>query len=272
MRSLIKLPMSLRILRELEFPHKIGILDRLFGKKLAKNGINWVNIYNGIDWKLDLTNSNHRQMVYGYYEGYPFLNWVKKFLPKHGIVVDSGASIGQMAVYFSGWVPNGRVLAFEPGALQADWLEECLTANPKLPVTLFRVGLGALPAQAFIKIMGSDGGNSEICEKEGQPVKIIRLSDKLKDLSVTYVHLWKLDMEGYECMALKGAEDFLCNKQIGAIYAELVGDNSRRILDYLEGYDYYCHFFDTYGKLKPFKKVDLPYFSNGVFLPRKHSA
>jgi hypothetical protein len=125
----IKLPWPLSRLQALDFPRKLGIMDRLFRRALAAKGVAWVQTAAGIPWKLDLAYAPHRWIVYGKYEGGAFLDWAKSFLKPTALIVDSGANIGQMLLYFGQWVPEGRVLAFEPGKYQADWLAECLKAR-----------------------------------------------------------------------------------------------------------------------------------------------
>src|SRR5205085_8555727 len=109
-----------------------------------------------VSWKLDLANATHRWIVYGQYEGGAFLNWARKFLPGDGVVVDSGANIGQMLIYLAQFVPQGKVLAFEPCRESADWLEECLKVHPEFPVELIRLGLGEEDKAGFIESFGPD--------------------------------------------------------------------------------------------------------------------
>ena len=100
----------------MEFPRKLGICERLFARSLSRYGVCWVRTAAGVPWKLDLTLSTHRWIVYGKYEGRPFLDWARQYLPRDGIIVDSGANIGQMLLYLAQCVPAGKVPAFEPGA------------------------------------------------------------------------------------------------------------------------------------------------------------
>src|SRR5438270_433228 len=63
------LPLPVRWLQPFDFPHKLGICERLFGKRLSVLGSCWVQTAAGISWKLDLANSTHRWIVYGKIEG-----------------------------------------------------------------------------------------------------------------------------------------------------------------------------------------------------------
>ncbi len=270
----ISLPLPLVWLQPFDFPHKLGICQRLFGRMITDHGICWVQTAAGIPWKLDLTAPPHRWIVYGKYEGAPFLNWARKFLPPDGVVVDSGANIGQMLLYLAQWVPQGKVLAFEPGTEQAEWLSECLAINTKLPVEVLRVGLGASATQLRLRSYGPSyihGYWSRVSETEGEPIQIVRLADELAVRSIEKVDLWKLDVEGYEMPALQGAEVLLKEQRIKAIYAEIgkLGDQyGEEVRDYLAAFGYHCYLFDHSGKL--YSPVELPHGqNNGLFLLSK---
>lgn len=262
-------PWPVRLLQTIDFPAKLGISERLFAHRLQRHGVCWVRTAAGIPWKLDLGNATHRWIVYGKYEGAPFLNWAKKFLPHEGVIVDSGANIGQMLLYLAQWVPEGKVLAIEPGTHQANWLQECLDANPKLPVDLIRAGLGADTEQAYLREPGEPdrhGSWNQVSTSDGEPIQISRLDDLLRERGIEHVDLWKLDVEGYEVPALRGAAEYLESHCIRALYVELRGDNGRAIRQFLEPLGYSCHLFRSNGSL--YTPTTLPDDTNGLFLSR----
>ncbi len=264
-----RIPALLRLLQNVELPRKLGICERLFARRLSAAGVQWIHTAAGIPWKLDLRNATHRWIVYGKYEGAPFLDWAKRYLSRDGVFVDSGANIGQMLLYVAQWVPDGRVLAIEPGAHQANWLAECLEANPELPVELIRLGLGAERSELFLEDPASQdrhGSWNRVSQTTGERIEIVRLTDLLQQRRVERVDLWKLDVEGYEIPALKGARDYLTDHRIRALYVELRGDNGRAIRAFLEPLGYHCHLFATNGRL--YSPSKLPDDSNGLFLPR----
>lgn len=266
--QLTPVPFPLTWLRSLDFPHKLGICERLFGGSLEPRGICWVQTGAGLPWKLNLASPCDRWIVYGKYEGGLFIDWARQFLPPDGVIVDSGANIGQMLMYLGGWVPEGRVLAFEPGRLQADWLEECLAQNSELPVELIRRGLGAANRQVHLRPVGPEyfhGGCNTISETEGEPIQMVRLDEELSSRSIDKVDLWKLDVEGYEIPALEGAGSYLLDHRIRALYVELSGDNGPRVRQFLADAGYQCFFIDRRGKL--FMPETFPEHTNGLFLP-----
>lgn len=267
------LPFLLGWLQSFDWPYKLGICDRIFGKSLSQNGVCWIQTSTGIPWKLDLSDPLHRWIVYGKYEGAPFLNWAHSFLKPDSIVVDSGANIGQMLLYLSQWIPEGKVLAFEPGKPQADWLEECLRENSQLPVELIRKGLGESNTQLYLKnteIPGVHGLWCQVSDTEGIPIEIVPLSDQLDERGIETVDLWKLDVEGYAIPALQGAKQLLEKQKIRAIYVEMETESHQPIRNYLSELGYSCYLFDRQGKLfNPLKLRDFqfPIWTNGLFLP-----
>jgi FkbM family methyltransferase len=266
MMNTVALPRPVLWFQGVEFPHKLGICERLFGRTLIPRGICWVQTGAGIAWKLDLRNSNHRWVVYGKYEGSPFLDWARAHLPANGVVVDSGANIGMMLLYLAQWVPHGKVLAFEPGREQADWLQECLDEHDDLPVELIRAGLGSSHGMLYLQestLSNDHGGSSQISDTQGEPVQITRLMDELAARSIDGVDLWKLDVEGYEIPALEGAEQLLLERRIKTLYVELSGENGPRVRDYLAEFGYQCHLFDQNGELHAAREI--PWHTNGLF-------
>lgn len=267
--SPIILPPLLGSLQNFDFPHKLGICERLFGARIAKHGICKVRSAAGLIWQLDLRNPTHRWIVYGKYEGAPFINWAKQFLPKNGVVVDSGANIGQMLLYLAQWVLEGRYIAVEPGKEQAEWLSSCLQHYPYLPVELLPIGLGATKAELKLYNPGGSyihGAWSQISETMGETIAIMPLAEVLQHRGIDSIDLWKLDVEGYELPALEGAATLLKKQKIKSLYVELGFNHGEQIKKYLQQFGYKCHCFDSIGRLQELKK--LPNHTNGLFLPQ----
>ena len=264
----IRLPWLLKSIQGLEFPHKLGVCDRLFGRALATHGVCWVPTAASIPWKLDLVNSTHRWIVYGKYEGPGFLQWARTFLPPSGVVIDSGANIGQMALYLAQWVPQGIVLAFEPGEEQADWLDECLQLNSFLSVEVVRLALGANTSELYLTKAGlstNHGTQNYVSASGGTPVHVIRLSDEMKRRGISKVDLWKLDVEGYEFEALLGAESLLRDRAIRALYIEIQDLHQAEILAYLRSFGYRSYSISWRGIPLPADRF--ADFDMGLFLP-----
>jgi FkbM family methyltransferase len=250
--SSIELPFLLRLIRHIPFPHKLGILERLFGKRVAQLGTSRVALANGITWKLDLTESCHRWMVYGDYEGPHFIAWIKKWLTTGGIVVDSGANIGQTLVYFA-TQPNVEVFAFEPNEEAADWLEECLAYYPAWKVKVIRKGLDSMKTIRKFQVAGAMSTTrlDWYVNKDLKQIMInvVRLDDYMIQSGINRIRLWKIDVEGAEVAALQGASRMLSNRTVDALIIELSKQRYPEVKTLLSAHGYRLYNIGKSGKL-----------------------
>jgi len=248
------LPAGLSIFRDWEFPHKLGLCDYLFGRTLSPHGTCWVRTAPGPVWKLDLSNQTHRWIVYGYYEGPDFWRWLRR---QNGIrtIVDSGANIGQTALYFCALLPNARILAYEPGIAARTWLIDSVDANRFAQIVVESAGLGSSMSTAKLAADGSSdrhGSWNKVSSTVGEPINIVTLDSELARHGIEILDLWKLDMEGYELQALHGATQALSSGRIRAIYIEAAGEAGRAALAFLTSHRYRVHGISSSGQLTPY--------------------
>ena len=252
----LRLPLALRVARRLEFPHKLGLFDRWFGRRLAAQGIGWVRTAAGPVWKLDLANQTHRWIVYGYYEGPALWRWLKRHSTEIRTIVDSGANIGQTVLYFSTLTPAAHIIAFEPGSAAREWLTDAVAANHLRQVVIESAGLGAAASAARLAPAGAadrHGAWSKVSATEGEPIAITALDDELDRRRIATVDLWKLDLEGYEPQALEGATRSIAAGRIRAVYVEIAGDNGSRSTQFLVARGYTPHRVAPSGRLTPWR-------------------
>lgn len=272
MPRLSPLPLSLRSLRRTFLGNRLGLMERLFGQRLRSRGICWVETSTGIPWKVDLDNPCHRWMVYGDYADPGFWKWARKHISEDGTVVDSGANIGQFVPYYANIVQEGCILAFEPSTYCGQWIHECLSVNPNLPVEVIPKGLSQEEGRFTLQhTEGAHGLWGELSESENAPgegVEVTTLTDALRIRDISQVSLWKLDVEGHELKALRGAEDLLAEHRVDALYVELRAQNRQADVEYLRGHGYAGFEVKRNGMLErveahPEKSADL------LFLPVK---
>lgn len=235
------LPFGLRILRRLQFPHKIGVMERLYWKSLDKKGIVWATTANNVLWKLNLRDNLHRWMLYSFYEGSYFGKWVLQWLGKGGLVIDSGANIGQALVYVAP-LPMVRVMAFEPLPEAVTWLRECLKLHPEWNVEVINKGVFKADTIITLRI---NGPRSTMCtdwykdrELETITVEVVSLDSFLKGRSEQKVRLWILDVQGAEMDALEGAEQYFSRQAIEALYMSVGAINYKAAIAYLTSKGY----------------------------------
>ena len=254
----VSLPIGLRVLRRCSFPHKLGILERIYGSALSRHGVAWVRTAHGPIWKLDLRNPSHRWMVFGDYEGPTGMNWLRRWLAPGGVVVDSGANIGQTVAYF-GPLLGVRVFAFEPFAEASEWLNECLAQQTGWHVEVVSAGLhdasGSL--QLLIPDFTSQIGAQATLQRSwyGDRLKryvtipVLRLDDFLEEREIDRLRLWKLDVEGWEIHALTGSLAALGRHAIEAVYAEVNPGHLSRVQEIADETGYKIFRLDQQGRL-----------------------
>lgn len=254
--SFISLPWLLRLLQRVEFPRKLGVCERLFQRRLRDGGMAWARTPGGHLWKVDLAIPSHRWLVYGRAQrGLTAL--LRRRLSDDAVIVDSGANIGQMLVTLVENVPFRRYLAFEPGAEAADWLRQCLGVNPDLKVEVLPTALGEGEGTSALAMpVGGHGCQAFLAEQGDAMVPVARLADALARLGEKRVDFWKLDVEGHELEALKGAEPLLATGAIRLLYVEILRRLSAPIRDYLQGFGYRCCNVNEWGGLCPFRDAD----------------
>jgi len=241
MNNTIKLPFFLKILRKFDFPKKLGILEYLYGAYLHKEGVCWVVCSNEVKWKLNLTDACHRWIVFGYYEGGLGIRYAASQLQKGSVYVDSGANVGQWLLYLGG-IPGLKTLAFEPVDSERKWLKECLSDQPKWDYEIVSCGLGSEKTQSEIQVDGSRSTlNMNWYAAKGlqkMTISIQRLDDVLREKNISKVDFWKLDVEGAELEALKGAKEMLNKQKIKCIYFECHPTNYKAIIELMNLYGY----------------------------------
>ena len=253
----LRLPSALRLLRRLPLPHKLGLLERLYGPRLAGEGTAWVEASNGVVWKLDLSDACERWIVYGDYEDPEQMGWLRRWLNRGGVVIDSGANIGQMALYLAP-LPEVELFAFEPLPSAADWLEECLARHPEWSVKVIRKGLSSADDAVVMQVDGARStARTDWYERKHFPtlsLPMTTLDSFLEENRIPVVKLWKLDVEGHELQALEGAHRYLERQGVAAILVELSGGAEPRRL--LADCGYALYRFGRRGGLVPVRGAD----------------
>lgn len=146
------------------------------------------------------------------------------------IAIDVGANLGtfSLAMAKAGF---DRVYAFEPIPETHRAFLANLERNPGLSGRIepeFR-GLAAHPGELTFEIHPNSAGQNKIASQHN-PVSnsfslrcaVTTIDCYLEDLDQEHIALLKLDVEGYECEVLKGAEHSLRCGRIRFIYSEVI--------------------------------------------------
>lgn len=132
------------------------------------------------------------------------VNLMAKVVRPGDLVVDGGANIGFFTLLLSRLVgEEGRVLSIEPGRNNISRLNQNIGRNKAFNVTVFTRPLAATCDKATFYVR-QDAGSNSLAEGEGDPVEVETTT--LDSICYQPVpRLIKLDLEGAELSALKGA-------------------------------------------------------------------
>lgn len=206
-----------------------------------------------------------------------FLRW---FLTPGMVVLDVGAHAGFYSVLASKRVgSSGHVFAFEPSPRERARLQRHLHLNRCANVTVEGVAVGeaAGDGELFVFDEKRTGCNSfHLADTRGAcaiTVPIRPLDGYFERGVFTKVDLVKMDIEGAELSALRGAER-LFRATRPALLCELHekrvgpwGYRARDIVDLLDGWGYEWFRLEEGGTLTPLTAEQTTFFENGVALP-----
>lgn len=156
---------------------------------------------------------------------------VKNFIKPGMSVIDIGANIGLYSVIIDKLIQSqGEIFAFEPSKEIFNLLKNNLKLNKCNQVKPFPIALGEADNQTLNLVLEKGYGdgfryinnklqvnNQEI--KETEEVQMMTLDTFMEKQNKTKIDFIKIDVEGYECQVLKGAEQILSvNKNTIVLY------------------------------------------------------
>ncbi|MFA5147078.1 MAG: FkbM family methyltransferase [Candidatus Omnitrophota bacterium] len=181
-------------------------------------------------------------------------------LKKGDTVIDCGAYTGEFALYAAKAVgDDGMVIAFEPDPYACKKIAENLSLNRSKNMLLVEKGVWS--REDKIRFAGGTQGANLFSErladnKALQDVDVTTLDGELRKHGVTKVDFIKMDIEGAEIEALKGAGEILGKNNVHLAIASYHGVGGQQTYHELErmlkGYGYdvetgYPSHLTTYG-------------------------
>ncbi|MBX9879508.1 MAG: FkbM family methyltransferase [Candidatus Obscuribacterales bacterium] len=162
------------------------------------------------------------------------------------VLFDAGAYAGLFSLVFCRMGKDKRAIAFEPSPVMKPKIETLIAINQlETQLRLKPKAIGseegslnlALEDTGFVQILPSDSSTKTMA------VEVTTLDLECKRLNV-YPDLLKIDVEGFELEALKGAEELLAKKkpaiclELHLNYLEERGIKPKLVTDELEKHDY----------------------------------
>ncbi len=165
-------------------------------------------------------------------------------------IYDVGAFEGLLTLFFARQAR--QVICYEPNARNRERLQENLRLNGLTNATVRPFGLGdkvvelqmvwdpAMPGGASVETAVADNLRNTLAEARTQPVSITTLDLDRAQESMPAPDLIKIDIEGWELQALRGARETIA-AFMPALYLEMHGETMREkmrkvaeIVDFLE--------------------------------------
>jgi FkbM family methyltransferase len=160
--------------------------------------------------------------------------WIEKILlsTNNKVFYDIGANYGYYCLKFS---PHAsHIYALEPTSQASHILLKNIQKNNLENVTFYKLGLSDKPGSMNINLYSSSGSNSlfsrelstdNLVKLVGQEVvNLVSLDDLIRDKKLNPPDLIKIDIEGGELYALKGAREAIKKYQPALVieYSELI--------------------------------------------------
>jgi len=210
----------------------------------------------GVNWLLDLKEGIDLAIfLQGRFEP-STAKALRRLVETGDVVLDIGANVGAHTLPLSALVgPNGHVIAFEPTQYAYAKLRANIDANPDLA--------GRIQA-VRVQLTGSDDESPSgsiysswpvVGDSTGHPThagelkstagaRAVSLDTFLKEQNIARVDLVKLDVDGYECDVVAGAERTLSKHhpsicfEVAPYVQEERGHSMRELLDVLARHGY----------------------------------
>ncbi|MDD2720516.1 MAG: FkbM family methyltransferase [Gallionella sp.] len=214
------------------------------------------------------------------------LKRIKRHLPEDGTFIDIGANIGSFTLVAAHIAPHGQVHSFEPSDHHFCRLSHNVALNSFNNVTLNKLGLNDQPGSATLFLpsvcgeMNNSGAASLYAAASApgaqvtEEVALVTLDDYVQEKNIQQIDLIKIDIEGAEFNALKGAAATLARFR-PIVLMEMDKDSMQRaackpedILDFWRGLGYTVGRIANSGEITPINSTaDLLYHQNLMCSP-----
>lgn len=212
----------------------------------------------------------------GYHELHELL-FLSRYIKPGMVFIDAGANIGLFSVWAARRVYTGKVISFEPVPVIADWLYQNVQLNSLTNVIVERYGLS--DHEGMLPIYEIDSSNeglstlypSDIRTKRVTEVPVRRLDQLFPTYNLERLDFIKVDIEGGELPALRGAE-MLLRKFRPVVMAEInqlaylaAGYRPSDVYEFFSNLRYKPYIIDRTGHTRA--ELSPSTFNNIVFIP-----
>lgn len=167
-------------------------------------------------------------MLFGEWAEYDSLNFIREFLRPSDTFLDVGANVGLFSLLASETLPPESIICIEPGEIQRRHLIENLKLNKLVGISIHTVAAGASNLTTTLtKADSTSHLAASGCADEAKPTEPVEVRSLDSLLPETTFHLCKIDVEGYELPALRGAAGLINKGLLPVILLEINGGSDR---------------------------------------------
>ena len=156
----------------------------------------------------------------GYYEPHLVVA-LSRWISSSSTCLDIGANLGAISLQLSKIASNGHVYSFEPASTTFKYLTQNITANNIKNITAYKMGVSDKTQDLILNYINDLSGCSfvlggaiaapadEASTAKREPIHCIAIDDWVAQNNLPKIDFIKLDTEGMELAALRGAENLL---------------------------------------------------------------
>jgi FkbM family methyltransferase len=185
---------------------------------------------------------------------YDEMNFLLRYLRDEDSFLDIGANVGVYTLLAASKIRSGWIYSFEALPKNYQRLQENLKLNELEQVQTYAFAISNSIGSIDLSLSDGDSTPSIIKSEEDRNVTTVSSNtlDNLLDNCPLKLTLAKMDIEGAELLALKGATSLLEKKCPQVWIMEILGTGSTKLVNFLNSYGYnlYQYSADT-NKISP---------------------
>ena len=187
-------------------------------------------------------------LYYHYIVDWEEFNLIRDISKVDDVVFDVGANMGFYGLWMSKFVSNGSIHVFEPSK---DTFVRCANNynlnSKKINAEIILNELAIGDHVGFAYLSGDKDGENHLTTDTmitGNKISLDTIDNYVIDRNIKKINYCKIDIEGFELHALRGAENMLRGKNIDCIQIEInralenSGVSVRELLEFIENVDY----------------------------------
>ncbi|WKA32003.1 FkbM family methyltransferase [Bradyrhizobium roseum] len=161
------------------------------------------------------------------------------------VIFDVGAHIGMTALEFSDAFPEAKIYAFEPSTENFHRMRANLVGTSN--VQFVQLGIADSNSSASLSMDPAHPSMASVAHTAPggttEAIDLVTLDDYCRQNAIARIDIMKIDTEGYEMQALRGATRLLTAGAIGVIKAEVALDPDSNYHTSLFEFSDYLHRF-----------------------------